>query len=328
MPPYMTRMIYSLMLLIYLTSLFFVEAQISAEKQARNLIVMVEGMLGKSSTFGAGIIVGYGDDKVYIATANHLVRKDLLEIDDLRVSFNDVPGQTFPAELATNEFPGLDLAVLIVSDADNIINSGTIPFQLMGDARSLSRGDNVYTLGYDRGRSWWSPITPLRFSDRELHTLLVESVINDRGVSGGGLFNENWELVGMVTSHQAPEIHATSIEAIIDILQKAAYPIDLGIDRTEFDVSSSTPDSISGAKNEATGRLGIQTRGLPEGIEVQVEIRLPSGEYESIISNGNFLELPTGQYEIIVTDLTNLGMTYKPVISNLVVQLTEGRWKR
>src|SRR5439155_16970764 len=49
------------------------------EEEMKKLVVMIEARLAGESSVGAGIIVGIRADNLYIATANHVVRRGALD---------------------------------------------------------------------------------------------------------------------------------------------------------------------------------------------------------------------------------------------------------
>src|SRR5262245_57301638 len=112
------------------------------------LVVVITGRLAGVDRLGAGIVVGEGGDRVYIATANHVVRQGGQAAQDLKVRFRARPGELFEATLLSNFDDKLDLAVLTVADAKRRANNlVALPFSIMGDPDALKRGSEVYTLG-------------------------------------------------------------------------------------------------------------------------------------------------------------------------------------
>lgn len=69
------------------------------KEEARRMIVMVRCTLGGAETLGAGIVVGSRSDRLYIATANHVVRRGLHEAEHLRVELRSLPGEVIEANL-------------------------------------------------------------------------------------------------------------------------------------------------------------------------------------------------------------------------------------
>ena len=62
--------------------------------EVKPLLVMIDGRLKEIGVFGAGIILGVRSDRLYIATANHVVRKGTHQIENLRVQLKFLPGET------------------------------------------------------------------------------------------------------------------------------------------------------------------------------------------------------------------------------------------
>ena len=64
-------------------------------RQASKLVVMIKGQLAGGETIGAGIIFGFGNDRLYIVTANHVVRGGRSEAHDIKLNFRFLPGEWF-----------------------------------------------------------------------------------------------------------------------------------------------------------------------------------------------------------------------------------------
>ena len=74
---------------------------------------------------GAGVVVGYQNDRLYVATANHVVRTTALtgeavSAEDIHVEFSRLPGASSAAKLLTTFDETLDLAVLAIPDASKL----------------------------------------------------------------------------------------------------------------------------------------------------------------------------------------------------------------
>jgi hypothetical protein len=198
-------------------------------ERAKELVVTVTGRLEGAETSGAGIIVGSRADRLYIVTARHVVRRGAQAAGQLRVGLKTLPGESFEAALQIHEEPGLDLAVLRVSEVGrHQIPVGSLPFDRLGDPGSLRRGMNVFPVGNPKGLAWQTSVTPDRIrSDVAGDLIDFESSFIREGHSGGGLFTERGELVGMVVADQPPYGRALSIARIIRALQDWHYPVDL-----------------------------------------------------------------------------------------------------
>jgi hypothetical protein len=53
------------------------------DQSVARLVVMIQGKIGDAPSVGAGIVVGIGNDRLYIATANHVVRQGPREAESV-----------------------------------------------------------------------------------------------------------------------------------------------------------------------------------------------------------------------------------------------------
>jgi alpha-tubulin suppressor-like RCC1 family protein len=199
-----------------------------AEEEIKRLIVMIKCQFEGMETIGAGIIIGAENDRLYIATAQHLVSLRAQEAKGIDVYFKwlDKPVK---ATLLKHTGRPLDLAVLSVANLkEAVISTQQLPLDRLGDAESLKRGDTVYSLGNPHGKAWSVNVTPDRVSQREGDLVYFESNFIREGHSGGALLNEQWELVGMILSDQPPNGEAISISRILAMVKEWKYPVGLG----------------------------------------------------------------------------------------------------
>src|SRR5205807_1720295 len=83
--------------------------------EVKPLLVMIEAQFdGGGTENGAGVIFQRRSRHVYIATANHVVRKGARGATAVRVYFPWVPGESFAGNVTDSSDAQLDLAVLIV----------------------------------------------------------------------------------------------------------------------------------------------------------------------------------------------------------------------
>lgn len=199
----------------------------AAEERIKRLVVMISGKLADNDTFGAGIIFAADTDHLYIATANHIVRKDSQEVHDLQVQLKFPPGKV-EAELLNHLDSSLDLAVVRVDRSkQRDISFDKLPFDLVGEIKDLRRRDEINHVGYPLRQAWLSNLEPGRFDEKSGAFLKFRSRDLNTGVNGGGLFNHSWELIGLIYSDQPPDGDAVSIEAIIEKLQQWNYQVKL-----------------------------------------------------------------------------------------------------
>jgi S1-C subfamily serine protease len=93
-----------------------------------------------------------------------------------------------------------DIAYLVVPDPDNLMSVATLPA-----SRSAEKGAPVYACGHPRSLEFFiddgSILEPLKLSfkgDEATETIFHDALI-EQGNSGGGLFNERGELIGINT---------------------------------------------------------------------------------------------------------------------------------
>ena len=266
-------------LLIYLTLQGYSHAQeLTLEKQAKKMIVMIEGGIpnrdGKEVS-GAGIIVGFGIDdqdwptKVYIATAKHVVVENGLpkskEAENIKVFFKLIDEEEeFSAEIV-KVHKELDLALLEVTELSAFFADAltVLSFNKVRNANSLKCVGEVRIIGYPQGVKWHTPQLPDRFSSVSEKEIYFESRAILVGSSGGGLFDEQWNLVGMVTEDSPPRAKALRISTLIKNIEDWGYPTKLILKSREdysLRISQYTkrPDICVGKGDNIT----INARGL------------------------------------------------------------------
>lgn len=220
-------------------------ASVATEERIKPLIVMITCRLGDKESFGAGIIFGYAGSRIYIATANHVVRQGTDEAKNVRVRFKWLPGESIEAKLLEHVDINLDLAVLVVGDRLET-DFKSLPFDQLGDSTSLKRGHSVHSIGNPRGQQWRVNVTPDRVSDKVGDTISFESGFIGPGHSGGALLNERWELVGMIKADEPPDGVAVNIRSILNTLHRWDYPVKLtgsALVRPETDIQSNVGSS-------------------------------------------------------------------------------------
>ena len=204
--------------------------RVASEDQAKDLLVMLTTTFAEgevASKAGAGIIFAHKNNRVYMATARHTLWSGPNASRSQRVQFKWLPGQSWPATKAEgHEDAVLDLAVLIVGKA-NELSIPALPFQNVGDAAALRRGDPVRRMGYPFERGWFSRPSPDTVAETNDEFIGFDGQLHE-GYSGGGLFDGNWRLVGMLKQDSPPNGEATSWDRIERRLRGWGYVVDLG----------------------------------------------------------------------------------------------------
>ena len=158
--------------------------------------------------YGAAVIVGRGDGHVYLATAQHVVylgsaERAAVPSDQpptrVEVRFWFLPDRRFQAE-ALRRDEELDLAVLRVAETPELAQAlERVDFHRVRPPEVLRSDDKLRTVGNPQGENpWYATPFELDLFDRleesqlRFHTRLLMA-----GHSGGGLFTEDWYLVGI-----------------------------------------------------------------------------------------------------------------------------------
>ncbi len=192
------------------------------------LIVMISARMESAQTFGAGIVFGREKDRLFIATANHVVRRGAAEASDIRIRLRSAPGKALPAKLLQNVPGGLDLAVLEVEDlASNGVDTCGIPLDRLPAKATVARGDTVYPVGNPNGVPWSLPVRPDAVASVNGDELTFQSSLIAIGHSGGALLNATGQLVGMIRADEPPYGVAIGIAKVLEILKASNYPVHL-----------------------------------------------------------------------------------------------------
>ena len=196
-----------------------------AERKTKPLVVMITGKIGEDDTIGAGFIVGIANDRMYIATANHVVRSGGKEISDLRVLFDWLPGEWTEARLLDSADSNLDLAVIVVPNVKRLSADHLVFDRLAPGAPAVQQG--VLFIGYGDAVSWHTRRAPDVISRLSGETIFFQSAFVRPGDSGGILVSEDWRIVGMLRSISAGESNALAVARILDKLREWNYPVAL-----------------------------------------------------------------------------------------------------
>ena len=204
------------------------ESRVNRRAAALNFVAVIEGDRAR----GAGIIFGRGKDRLYIATANHVVRPGAVETMSLTVKLRSQPNIALSARLLGHRDKDLDLAVLSVEGLESRgVRSCSWYFGFLGDIRGGNRrvelGKAVYPVGHPSGMEWFMPVAADRVSGVTGDNIAFQSAVIAPGHSGGALLDESGYLVGMILKDQPPIALAISLNRILPVLKAWGYPIAL-----------------------------------------------------------------------------------------------------
>jgi hypothetical protein len=201
------------------------QASLAQEGGAKRLVVMLDGTLDTARVVGAGVIVGIGHDRLYIATAYHVVHSGPKQAKDLKVQVEWLPGEWFPAELLGGADKDLDLAVLVAKGARDLAVPD-LHWKILGSPADLNPRDEVFPVGYPSGTPWFVSVQPHLVSGVDAQVVKTEGNLVP-GNSGGALFTKDWRMVGLVSSTGALLGESTRIDVVVDRLKAWGYPVQV-----------------------------------------------------------------------------------------------------
>ncbi len=207
---------------------------------AKSLVVKVVTFrrdTGRRAGFGAGVVLGWNDSLTYIVTAAHTISfrpsgRPLTEPPDTlaaRIMLNLQDSVGIPAALvAMARDNQLDLAVLSVRKvALDDQRRALIAMDRLGNVKQLGNGVAVWPLGCPAEACWQAPAEPDHVMAVDGRGILFQSSFVQVGSSGGALFNQWWEVVGMVTEDLTVRANAVPIDLIVKQLESWRVPVRL-----------------------------------------------------------------------------------------------------
>ena len=191
--------------------------------ELKQLVVMLRGTLGGAPTFGAGIVVGVDNDQMYVATANHVVRKGAEEATDLEALLNWQPGAWKRATVLKPLPGGLDIAAIAIPDAGRL-RAPPFAWNRFASPAPLQRSANVLPIGYPEGRSWYVSPQMHVVSSVTANVIQTEGTIVD-GHSGGALVTSDWTIMGMVTGTGSLLGESIRIDRVLELVRRGGSPV-------------------------------------------------------------------------------------------------------
>ncbi|HKH92641.1 MAG TPA: trypsin-like peptidase domain-containing protein [Gemmatimonadaceae bacterium] len=204
------------------------ETPAPTSKETEQIVVMIRCTIDGEESIGAGILFGSANDRLYVVTANHVVRRGATSATDIRVELRSLPGEPVPATLTTRFDAPLDVAVLSIAGVSaKGISAARLPFDRLGDPTKLSRGDGVYVLGQPQGRPWGTNVAPIPVASVSDSVLVFETSQVVPGHSGGALLDARGEIVGLVLNVQPPDARARNVVQVAELLRGWGFPVAL-----------------------------------------------------------------------------------------------------
>jgi hypothetical protein len=188
------------------------ETTLMDRRQAARVVARID--VKPAGETGSGIVLGYHDGRLYIATAFH-VAATAGRTGKIEVYFQGIhtPLEGKPVKGAADET--LDLAVIYVSYPPQEVTAGLVPFRT---ARAEDAGElqgTVYTIGHPAGEAWALRKGPLlSIAGRDF--LSISTALNEFGMSGGPLFTPDFKLIGILVKQGDKKDTALRIERALE----------------------------------------------------------------------------------------------------------------
>jgi len=181
---------------------------------------------------GSGIIVGIGENRIYIATASHVTEN--IEAANLKIEFFKYPGEKFTAQKLFTE-NSLDMCILLLTALDDKgIEFDPKYLEILPDTSAVSTNSDLYPIGCPQGKTWTTPALnePDHLIREDGDTFRFQTKIAETGFSGGGVFAflpgyQNLVLHGMSTEQSMPEVKGLSIDRIMSYCREKHIPVTL-----------------------------------------------------------------------------------------------------
>jgi hypothetical protein len=145
------------------------------EEIAKRMIVMITCQFAGAKNFGAGIILGEWDDRLYIATARHVLHQEVedknVEGKNVKVQLKWLRGEWFDAAVLNTQESQLDIALLIIKGVrEKQISTRLLRLDRLGEPALLKARDNLWAIGYPGGKAWHvnATLPPLSGSRRRM----------------------------------------------------------------------------------------------------------------------------------------------------------------
>ncbi|WP_375771395.1 serine protease [Archangium gephyra] len=229
------------------------EAQARTKEDAKRLVVMISGTLGKNTTSGGGIIIGRDGSTLYILTANHVLRSgDKVIRNSKALLWIGTPAKPQELPLTLLDYDSdLDIAAVQVQLPATLDQfPDTIRSNCLVGSNSVFEDMPVILMGHGSKSAWHYSTVGNKISEPpQENRFNFESINLADGDSGGGLFTDNWELIGMIQGESNTDAYALPIEAALKWAESKKYPIML---KPHLAIYSFTASPTSTAYNGAT----------------------------------------------------------------------------
>ena len=190
--------------------------------------VSIKSGFGLSQSFGSGVVVKNKDSKTYIITNVHVLTGGSMvaSLDEANKKAKNLSVTFYTAETKKAEIlwvapEGIDLAILCCSTPKDYGSSVKI-----GSSNEIKMGEKVFAIGNPMGLDWTytegvvSSFRNKQIGNNEITVIQIQTPLN-HGNSGGGLYSEKGNLVGINTwIYEKAQTEGLNFSIAIDELTK------------------------------------------------------------------------------------------------------------
>ena len=190
--------------------------------------VSIKSGFGLSLAFGSGVVVKNKDSKTYIVTNVHVLTGGSMvsSLDEAKKKARNVSVTFYNAETKDADIlwvapEGIDLALISCSTPENYNSSVKI-----GSSNDIKMGEKVFAIGNPMGLDWTytegvvSSFRQKQVGKFEISVIQIQTPLN-HGNSGGGLYSEKGNLVGINTwIYEKAQTEGLNFSIAIDELTK------------------------------------------------------------------------------------------------------------
>jgi len=243
-----------------------VYAQERCVSAADRAVVMLEVV---GIQYGAGVVIGIRGADIFILTVKHVVADRGAEV---KARFSVDRKTSYPA-LISNISTAKDAAFVVAHDANLAeILRQAIAWDSLPAKSSSTEYPYVTIIGNSGGEGWTKSDVPERVIARNANAIKVEALSTRPGSSGGGVFDQSEQLVGIVSDENGQVAGVVPIDVGLKEASGFGIPVDLTENR------AATPAVYVGGLKGAPGDWGD---------EVAAAVRQKLGSFRRVIECEN-----------------------------------------
>ena len=182
--------------------------------------------------YGAGVIFAIREGSIFIMTARHVVEQETpekREKPEIGVIFKTDDTATYPAQGQLYLSKEKDVAFLVVKNnelAEKL--ESELDWHILPTSKSATESKYATIIGNGGGKQWTKPLAPERIISRRNDEIEIDSRSTRPGDSGGGVFDTNDQLIGIVIADTEGAVAlALSTERILREARGFGLPVDL-----------------------------------------------------------------------------------------------------